>query len=49
MPDISKIKLPSGTIYDIKDSVARSIIGGAIIIRGTSITSLSDNATTNPI
>lgn len=49
MPDISKIKLPSGTIYDIKDSVARSIIGGAIIIKGTSLTPLSDNATTNPI
>lgn len=49
MPDISKITLPSGNTYDIKDAVARSAIGGAIVIRGTTTTALVDNATTNPI
>ena len=49
MADISKITLPSGTTYDIKDAVARSAIGGAIIIRGTTTTALTDEATTNPI
>ena len=30
MPDISKITLPSGNTYDIKDSVARQLISGGI-------------------
>ena len=30
MPDISKITLPSGTTYDIKDSVARSMISAGV-------------------
>lgn len=30
MPDISQITLPSGTTYDLKDSVARSAIAGGI-------------------
>lgn len=30
MPDISKITLPSGTTYDIKDSVAREAISGGV-------------------
>ena len=30
MPDISKITLPSGTTYDIKDSVAREAIAGGV-------------------
>ena len=30
MPDISKIKLPSGNEYDIKDAVAREMISGGI-------------------
>ena len=30
MPDISKIKLPSGNEYDIKDATARSMIAGGI-------------------
>ena len=30
MPEISKIKLPSGTVYDIKDSVAREMISGGV-------------------
>lgn len=49
MADISQIKMPSGTVYDIKDAVARSQIGGAITIRGTTTTALTDEATTNPI
>lgn len=28
MPDISKITLPSGNTYDIKDAVARELIAG---------------------
>lgn len=49
MPDISKITLPTGTTYDIKDATARAQIGGAIVIRGTTTTALVDEATTNPI
>ena len=30
MPDISKITLPSGTTYDIKDAVAREAIAGGV-------------------
>ena len=30
MPDISKITLPSGTTYDIKDATARSMISGGV-------------------
>ena len=30
MPDISKITLPSGNTYDIKDSTARQLISGGI-------------------
>jgi len=49
MPDISQIQMPSGTVYDIKDSTARAQIAGAIILRGESITALSDWVSTNPI
>ena len=49
MPDISKITLPSGTTYDIKDTVARQTASGAIQIKGTTTTPLTDEATTNPI
>lgn len=30
MPEISKIKLPSGSVYDIKDAVAREAIAGGV-------------------
>ena len=30
MPDISKITLPSGNTYDIKDAVAREMISGGV-------------------
>lgn len=49
MPEISKITLPSGTTYDIKDTVARSTAAGAISIVGTTTTALTDECTTNPI
>lgn len=49
MADISKIKLPSGSVYNIKDEVARQTLSGAIKIKGTTTTALTDEATTNPI
>ena len=45
MPDISKITLPSGTTYDIKDAQARSAKGWI----GITSTPLEDGSTTNPI
>lgn len=49
MPDISKIKLPSGTEYSLKDEVARQAAAGGIQLKGTTTTALTDEATTNPI
>ena len=49
MADISRITLPSGTTYEIKDAVARQQIGNTIMIRGTTTTPLTDESTTNPI
>ena len=55
-PTISKITLPSGNTYDIKDAKARSdiasIIGtiaSGVSFIGTTTTALTDGATTNPI
>ena len=45
MAEISKITLPSGTTYDIKDSAARSAKGWI----GITTTELTDGSTTNPI
>ena len=45
MPDISKITMPSGTVYDIKDAQARR----AKSWLGITTTPLTDGATTNPI
>lgn len=49
MADISKITLPSGTTYDIKDATARAAAAGGIQLKGTTSTALTDEATTNPI
>ena len=49
MADISKITLPSGTTYNIKDEVARQIASGGIQLKGVTTTALTDEATTNPI
>lgn len=52
MADISKITLPSGTTYDIKDARARELVtslSGALTYLGTSSTALTDGCTTSPI
>lgn len=52
MADISKITMPSGTTYDIKDATARELIeelAGYSSFLGVTTTALSDGATTNPI
>ena len=52
MPDISKVTLPSGSVYDIKDAVARAAIAdlqGFTKFLGTTTTALTDGSTTNPI
>lgn len=49
MAEISKITLPSGTTYDIKDAVARQTAAGGIQLKGTTTTALTDECTTNPI
>lgn len=52
MADISKIALPNGTTYDIKDAVARATIEGitgAMHYIGRSDTEITDGSTTNPI
>ena len=46
MPDISKITLPSGTTYDIKDTVARQTAAGGLQFRGITTTELTDGSTT---
>lgn len=52
MPDISKIKLPSGNVYDIVDAGARELIealSGSTAFLGVTTTPLVDDSTTNPI
>lgn len=52
MADISKITLPSGNTYDLKDQGARDLIAqlqGASYFLGITTTALTDQATTNPI
>lgn len=53
MADISKITLPSGSVYDIKDAQARSdiedirsAIAGGVTFMGETTTALTDGATT---
>lgn len=55
-PTISKITLPNGTTYDIKDAQARDdiaaieqAIAGGVTFMGETTTALTDGATTNPI
>ena len=52
MAEISKIKLPSGNTYDLKDATARAAIaaleGGSYFL-GVTTTALTDGSTTNPI
>jgi len=52
MAEISKITLPSGTTYDLKDAWARQAIedlSGYTYYGGVTTTPLTDGATTNPI
>lgn len=56
MADISKITLPSGQSYDLKDAAARAdiediqrAISGGLKFIGETTTALTDGATTNPI
>lgn len=49
MPEISKITLPSGTTYDIKDATARAAIAGGTVFLGITTTPLTDGATTTTI
>ncbi|MGN0657072.1 MAG: hypothetical protein ACI4KR_09780 [Ruminiclostridium sp.] len=52
MAEISKITLPSGTTYDLKDSTARaniSALSGALKFLGTTTTAITDGAATTPI
>lgn len=52
MADISKITLPSGTTYNLKDSEARgkiSALSGALTYLGTTTTAITDGASTSPI
>ena len=53
MPQISKIKLPSGTVYDLKDATARAqiqaIVGGdAVVFMGVSSTAITDGGNEKP-
>ena len=53
MADISKIVLPNGNIYNIKDTTARAAIeafagSNAVIFMGVSSTALTDGGNQNP-
>lgn len=53
MADISKITLPNGNTYDIKDTTARAAIeafagGDAVVFMGVSTTELTDGGNENP-
>lgn len=52
MADISRIVLPTGTTYDLKDATAREMIealSGYVYYAGVTTTTLEDGSTTNPI
>lgn len=52
MADVSKITLPDGTTYAIKDETARQLISeidGYTDYIGVTTTALADGATTNPV
>lgn len=49
MPELSKITLPSGVTYDIKDATARAAVAGGTSFLGITTTALTDGATTKTI
>ena len=44
MAEISKITLPSGTTYDLKDATARAAIAGGTSFLGVTTTELTDGS-----
>lgn len=53
MADISKITLPNGNTYDIKDTTAREAIaaisgGDAVVFIGVSTSTITDGGTETP-
>ena len=48
MADISKITMPSGQTYDIKDATARQAIAGGVHYLGVSSTAITDGGTEKP-
>lgn len=49
MAEISKITLPSGTTYDLKDATARAAITGGTSFLGVTTTALTDGSTASTI
>lgn len=49
MADISKITLPSGVTYDIKDTVAREAAAGGVKYAGVTTTELTDGSSVSQI
>ena len=49
MPELSRITLPSGTTYDIKDATARAAIAGGTSFLGITTTALTDGSTVSTI
>lgn len=48
MAEISKITMPSGTTYDIKDAVARQAVAGGVSFLGVSTTAITDGGNQKP-
>ena len=44
MSDLSRIRLPSGNDYDIKDTVSRSLAACGLTFKGISDTMITDNS-----
>jgi len=49
MPELSRITLPSGTTYDLKDATARAAIAGGTSFLGITTTALTDGSTISTI
>lgn len=49
MPELSKITLPSGVTYDLKDATARAAIAGGTSFLGITTTALTDGSTAKSI
>ena len=49
MPEISRITLPDGNTYTLKDSVARSGAGGGLLFRGVTTSNITDGSSLTTI